>query len=471
MMGPKFFAHESATISNTASVGEGSKIWINVQIRENAFIGKNCFLSKDVYVDHEVMIGNNCKIQNGVSVYHGVSLADNVFVGPNACFTNDRVPRVFDPSWQVCPTIIKEGASIGANATVVCGVTVGEYAMIAAGSVVTKDVAPYSMVMGNPARHVSYVDKMGNKTSEDRKKMRKKPIKIGLIGVGSMGRNHLRVLSMLNSVNLEFIYDPHQQDIYELAEQYDVRVASVLEEELKAIDAVVICSPTSKHAEHIRTSAKYLDNIFVEKPLADSLAQTQELVLFAEENHKKLQVGFIERYNTAVIELKKIIEKDSKVFNIDFTRTSKLSSRITDVDVVLDLMIHDVDIALFLSGPVEHVHAYGVVDNGMIVFASAVLRHENGRHSRLLASRITEKKTRGIQVTSQDSFIDCDLLRKEIVVNRQSTVRQGDNEPYTIVSVEEAVQVPLQEALLNEHQAFADWCHGENVLVPTGGDG
>ena len=201
MMGPKFFAHESATISNTASVGEGSKIWINVQIRENAFIGKNCFLSKDVYVDHEVMIGNNCKIQNGVSVYHGVSLADNVFVGPNACFTNDRVPRVFDPSWQVCPTIIKEGASIGANATVVCGVTVGEYAMIAAGSVVTKDVAPYSMVMGNPARHVSYVDKMGNKTSEDRKKMRKKPIKIGLIGVGSMGRNHLRVLSMLNSVN------------------------------------------------------------------------------------------------------------------------------------------------------------------------------------------------------------------------------------------------------------------------------
>ena len=470
MREPEFFAHESATICNTATVGEGSKVWINVQIRENASIGKNCFLAKDVYIDHGVTIGNGCKIQNGVSVYHGVSLADNVFVGPNACFTNDRVPRVFDPNWQVLPTVIHEGASIGANATIVCGVTVGEYAMIAAGSVVTKDVAPYSMVMGNPARHVSYVDKMGNKTSEYKMKIKKKPLKVGLIGVGSMGRNHLRILSMLNSVNLVFIYDPHQPDAYELAEQYDVRVASVLEEELRAIDAIVICSPTYKHAEHILTSSKYLDNIFVEKPIADSLSKAQELVSLAEENKKKLQVGFIERYNTAVVELKKIIEKDSNVINIDFTRTNKVSSRITDVDVILDLMVHDVDLALFFNGPVEHVSAYGVVVDDMIVFASAVLRHENRRHSRLLASRITEKKTRSIQVTSRDSFIDCDLLRKEIVVNRQSTVRQGDNEPYTIVSVEEAVQVPLQEALLNEHQAFVDWCHGEEIVVPTGGD-
>ena len=134
-------------------------------------------------------------------------------------------------------------------------------------------------------------------------------------------------------------------------------------------------------------------------------------------------------------------------------------------------MIHDVDLALYLNGPVETVIAHGVIDNDMIVFATANFTHENGRHSRLLASRITEKKTRLIQATCQDSFVECDLLRKEIVVSRQSTVRQGDNEPYTIVSVEEAVQVPLQEALVNEHQEFNKFCRGETVNVPTGWDG
>ncbi|WP_347814977.1 acyltransferase [Aliarcobacter butzleri] len=129
---------------------------MNSQIREKS---ENCIISKDT----EVKIGNNCKIQNSVSVYHGVTIDDDVFVGPNACFTNDKVPRAFDPEWKITPTTVKRGASIGANATIVCGVTIGEYAMVAAGSVVTKDVKPYSLVMGNPAKHFCYIDKMGNK--------------------------------------------------------------------------------------------------------------------------------------------------------------------------------------------------------------------------------------------------------------------------------------------------------------------
>ncbi len=466
-----YFIHETANVSGDAVIGNGCKIWINVQVREGASIGRNCFLSKDVYVDHGVTIGANCKVQNGVSVYHGVHLADNVFIGPNACFTNDRVPRVFDPDWQVSRTEIGEGASIGANATIVCGVTIGEYAMIAAGSVVTKDVAPYSLVMGNPARHVSFVDKMGNKTEKEWKDMRKVPVKAGLIGVGSMGSNHLRVLSMLSSVKLEFIYDPHHEKVYDLAEQYDVRVASTLEEELKNIDAVVICSPTATHAEYVLLAGRYVKNIFVEKPLADSLESSKELITFAEDNNINLQVGFIERFNTAVVELKKILDRDGSVVNVDFTRTNKLSSRITDVDVIFDLMIHDVDLALFLNGPVKEVHAHGVMEDHMVVFAFASFKHENGRYSRILASRITEKKSRIIQATCQNSFVDCDLLRKEIVVNRQSSVRQGENEPYTIVSVEEAVQVSLQEALVSELQAFVALCHDDNVNVPTGEDG
>ncbi len=157
------FIHPSSNVSNEANIGEGSKIWINSQIRENSSIGENCIISKDTYIDTQVEIGNNCKIQNSVSIYQGVTIEDDVFVGPNACFTNDKVPRAFDPEWKITPTLVKKGASIGANSTIVCGITIGEYAMVAAGSVVTKDVEPYSLVMGNPAKHYSFVDKLGNK--------------------------------------------------------------------------------------------------------------------------------------------------------------------------------------------------------------------------------------------------------------------------------------------------------------------
>lgn len=160
------FIHPTASVSEQAKIGEGTKIWINSQIREKSEIGMNCIISKDTYIDTEVKIGHNCKIQNSVSVYHGVTIENDVFVGPNACFTNDKVPRAFDPEWKITPTLVKTGASIGANATIVCGITIGEYAMVAAGSVVTKDVEPYSLVMGNPAKHHSYIDKIGNKVDE-----------------------------------------------------------------------------------------------------------------------------------------------------------------------------------------------------------------------------------------------------------------------------------------------------------------
>ena len=157
------YIDKTANVSEQAKIGNGTKIWINSQIRENTNIGENCIISKDTYIDTKVKIGSNCKIQNSVSVYQGVTIEDDVFVGPNACFTNDKVPRAFDPEWKITPTLVKKGVSIGANATIVCGITLGEYSMVAAGSVVTKDVESYSLVMGNPAKHYSYVDKMGNK--------------------------------------------------------------------------------------------------------------------------------------------------------------------------------------------------------------------------------------------------------------------------------------------------------------------
>ena len=157
------FIHETAKVDARANIGKNTKIWINVQIREHAQIGDNCIISKDVYIDHAVKIGHRCKIQNSVSVYHGITIEDDVFVGPNVAFTNDKVPRAFNTNWQITPTHISQGVSLGANSTIVCGVTIGEFAMVAAGSVVTKDVAPYTLVMGNPARPYARIDREGNK--------------------------------------------------------------------------------------------------------------------------------------------------------------------------------------------------------------------------------------------------------------------------------------------------------------------
>ena len=163
LVGDNVFIHESAHVSSDAIIGANTKIWINTQIRENVVIGSDCNLAKDTYIDIGVTIGDRCKIQNSVSVYAGVTIEDDVFIGPCVTFTNDMRPRAFIRGWKITPTTIKKGASLGANSTVVCGVTIGEYAMVAAGSVVTKDVPSYALVMGNPARVKYYVDRDGNK--------------------------------------------------------------------------------------------------------------------------------------------------------------------------------------------------------------------------------------------------------------------------------------------------------------------
>jgi acetyltransferase-like isoleucine patch superfamily enzyme len=155
-------------VSSKAVIGKGTKIWINAQIREYACIGDNCIISKDTYIDEYVVIGSRVKIQNGVSVYHGVVIEDDVFVGPNVTFTNDRVPRAFNKDWKITQTLIKQGVSVGANATIVCGIIIGEYAMVGAGSVVVKDVPPHALVVGNPARQIGLVCKCGERLPDNR---------------------------------------------------------------------------------------------------------------------------------------------------------------------------------------------------------------------------------------------------------------------------------------------------------------
>jgi acetyltransferase-like isoleucine patch superfamily enzyme len=155
------FIHPTADVSKDAVIGAGTKVWHFAQVREGARIGAGCVLSKDVYIDQNVIIGSGVKVQNGVSVYQGVTVEDDVLIAANVAFTNDKHPRAFNGGWTITPTLVKKGASIGANATVVCGVTIGEYAMVGAGSVVTKDVPPFGLVVGNPAVVVGRVNEEG----------------------------------------------------------------------------------------------------------------------------------------------------------------------------------------------------------------------------------------------------------------------------------------------------------------------
>lgn len=158
-----YFVHESSYIDDDVQIGQGTRIWHFCHIQSGARIGENCSLGQNVNVSNQVKIGNCCKIQNNVSIYEGVELEDGVFCGPSCVFTNDLTPRAEYPKGHegYQRTLIKRGASIGANATIVCGHTVGKYALVAAGAVVTKDVPDYALVAGVPAKIVGLVNEIG----------------------------------------------------------------------------------------------------------------------------------------------------------------------------------------------------------------------------------------------------------------------------------------------------------------------
>jgi len=167
--------HPTADVAPDASIGPGTSIWNQAQVREGARIGRDCVVGKNAYIDSGVVIGDRVKIQNNVSVYHGVTVEDGVFIGPHACFTNDKVPRAVNPDgsmktdadWEVSPTLVRVGAAVGANATILPGVTIGRWAMVGSGAVVTRDVADHELVVGNPARRIGSACVCGQPLRDD----------------------------------------------------------------------------------------------------------------------------------------------------------------------------------------------------------------------------------------------------------------------------------------------------------------
>ncbi len=163
--------HPTADVSDGAKIGAGTSIWHQCQVREDVHIGSNCILGKGVYVDFGVKIGDNVKVQNYVSIYHGVEIEDGVFVGPHVCFTNDNLPRAINPDgspkanddWVLGRILVKRGAALGANSTILPNVVIGEWALVGSGAVVTKDVPAHGLVAGNPARLIGFVCACGQR--------------------------------------------------------------------------------------------------------------------------------------------------------------------------------------------------------------------------------------------------------------------------------------------------------------------
>lgn len=164
----QYFAHETAVIDEGCVIGEGTRIWHFSHIMSDCEIGPKCNIGQNVVVSPGVILGSNCKIQNNVSIYTGVICEDDVFLGPSMVFTNVVNPRSgVNRRGEYMQTLVKKGASIGANATIVCGHDIGEYAFIGAGAVVTKEVLPYALVVGNPARHIGWMSEFGHRLKFD----------------------------------------------------------------------------------------------------------------------------------------------------------------------------------------------------------------------------------------------------------------------------------------------------------------
>lgn len=168
-MNPNFFAHETAVLDEGCEIGAGTKIWHFCHVMPNCKVGNGCNIGQNVFLDNNVTIGNGVKIQNNVSVYNSVIIEDHCFLGPSMVFTNVVNPRAhIERKHEYKTTIIGRGTSIGANATIVCGNRIGQYAFIGAGAVVTKEVPDYALVVGNPARQIGWVGEYGNRLNFDR---------------------------------------------------------------------------------------------------------------------------------------------------------------------------------------------------------------------------------------------------------------------------------------------------------------
>lgn len=289
-------------------------------------------------------------------------------------------------------------------------------------------------------------------------------VKISIIGLGNMGLNHLRLLSQFKNVKIPYIYDKNFQKTKFYSKKYKINYTNNLNSLLKESDGVIIATPTSTHYNYIKKSSKFLKNIFVEKPLTASYKEALKIKKLQKLQKLKIQCGFIERYNAVTPIIKKICKKEKSIC-VDFSRTDKLSDRIKDVNIVFDLMIHDIDLAIFFNGKIKKIFATGVKKKKDIVFAIANFIHTNNVITKIEASKITNKKIRLLNLTTKNSYVVANLLTKEITLNRQTNLKYQN--PLTISAHEEKVLVTPVESLQKELFDFVNLCLNKKISVPN----
>ena len=301
------------------------------------------------------------------------------------------------------------------------------------------------------------------------------PVRVGVIGTGRMGQSHCRVYSNLGHTKFVDICDIDAERGQEIARKYDVSFFRDVDSLLKNVDAVSICTPTPDHYEIVKQCLERDIHVMVEKPFAEWLEQAEALMEAASKSKAVVQVGHIEKYNPAFIELQKVLE-GMDILAMSFDRLSPFQGSNVDVDVILDLMIHDVGLVvdMFESEPVS-VDAYGFsVFTDTIDHAIAILKYEPELLLTLTASRVTEQKIRAISVTIKDAYIEADLLHKTIEVHRRTLgdyVNQKNSVKYRQEGLIERIVVPAAEPLFLELQDFVSCVSDSKTPQVTAEDG
>ena len=274
-----------------------------------------------------------------------------------------------------------------------------------------------------------------------------------------MGVNHLNNLLNIKNISLINIYDKIKRK--ELANKYNTKFSENIKEVINNSDATIIATPTTTHFKYFLECSKKIKNIFIEKPLVTDIKQFKKILQITKKKKINLKVGYIERYNPTIQLIKKILKKN-KILNLDFIRTNNRQNKIKDTNIIFDIMTHDIDLALYLSGDVKRITSSGVKKRNKIKFAISTLEHKNKCITRILSNSECAKRIRTLNITTEKNYISANLLTREIIITKKNFGKKSNN-------LEKKIYAPNKNALLEELKDFIKSCKKKpnNKLLDT----
>ena len=274
-----------------------------------------------------------------------------------------------------------------------------------------------------------------------------------------MGVNHLNNLLNIKNINLISIFDKIKRK--DLENTYNSKFSENIKEVINNSDAIIIATPTTTHFKYFLECSKKIKNIFIEKPLVTDIKQFKKILQITKKKKINLKVGYIERYNPTIQLIKKILKKN-KILNLDFIRTNNRQNKIKDTNIIFDIMTHDIDLALYLSGDVKRIASSGVKKRNKIKFAISTLEHKNKCITRILSNSECAKRIRTLNITTEKNYISANLLTREIIITKKNFRKKNNN-------LEQKIYAPNKNALLEELKDFIKSCkkNPNNKLLDT----